>query len=226
MSNEAWPVHNLAIATVASMQKWERKPADFYATPEECTQALIDALALPKGTLIREPACGDGKLSRVLKLAGMEVISSDLHYRGYGEQGIDFLTADKMGSAAWTMTNPPFNLAEEFIRKALTQTPNVAMLLKSNYWHAGRCLSLFETHRPTMEYRLCWRPAFLKDERGNNPLMDVSWVIWRAVAGGQAGWRPLRKPKVFPTLRPLLEPAMVDLGDALDEMIGAVRART
>lgn len=221
MPNEVWPLHNMATATVESMKKWDRKAADFYATPEEGTQALINALGLKPGTVVREPACGDGKLARVLELAGIKVIASDLFQRGYGVPFVDFLTADKMvdpeiGEATWTITNPPFKYAEEFIRKSLSQTPNVAMLLKSNYWHAARCLPLFETHRPTIEYRLCWRLPFLKNERGDNPLMDVSWVVWQAARGGQSTWRPLRKPAQYPTLKPQLYPLLIRLAEALE----------
>lgn len=235
MANETWPVHNiaathtLATATVESMKKWDRKAADLYPTPEECTQALVNILALPKGTRVREPACGDGKLARVLHLAGLETVCSDLRQTGYGRGGVDYLTAEPdpdEEACSWTWTNPPFNLAEEFILKALEQTPNVAMLLKSNYWHAARCLPLFERHRPTCEYRLCWRPAFLADERGNNPLMDVSWVVWRRSAGGLATWRPVRKPKEFPRLKPMLDPQLATLRDAFDDMTEALRART
>lgn len=209
--------HTLAVATVVSMAKWERKAADFYPTPEDCTQALLDALGLPKGTRIREPACGDGKMARVMKLAGLDVDASDLFWRGYGRPYEDFLQSTKIADCTWTISNPPFDHAEAFIRKALSQTPNVAMLLKSNYWHAARCLDLFESHRPTIEYKLTWRPAFLSAERGNNPLMDVSWVVWRSGAAPGPLWRPLRRPKAFPTLEPLLSPLLVALGDALEE---------
>lgn len=225
MSNEAWPVHNLATATVESMKKWDRKPADVYPTPEECTQAVFNALGIPPGTRIWEPACGNGKVSRVLRLNGLEVISTDLRHTGYGEGGVDFLTAKCPPDCKWIFTNPPFSIAEEFIRHALTMVPNVVMLLKSNYWHAGRCLALFENHRPTIEYRLTWRPAFLAAERGNNPLMDVSWCVWRG-SGGPAIWRPLRKPKEYPILKPQLLASMVELEAAFAELTEALNVRT
>lgn len=215
--------HNLAIATVESMKRWSRKAADTYPTPAECTVALIEALALPKGTTIEEPACGDGRLARVLKLYGYDVIASDLRHTGYGKGGTDYLQATEKTAALWTITNPPFDLAEEFVRKALSRTPNVAMLLKSNYWHAARCLSLFEQHRPTMEYRLTWRPAFLQKERGDNPLMDVSWIVWRGDRTGPAAWRPLRRPREAPILEPLLSTSLAALGEALEELTDALR---
>lgn len=42
----------------------KRRKNDFYPTPPECTQALIDFLKIPKGATIWECACGDGAIMR------------------------------------------------------------------------------------------------------------------------------------------------------------------
>lgn len=65
-----------------------RKKSDFYPTPWEVTQALLNFLELRPGTRIWEPACGDGKMVDVLMRNGMAVAFSDI------SMGVDFLTAD------------------------------------------------------------------------------------------------------------------------------------
>jgi hypothetical protein len=180
------------------MATHERKPSDFYPTPPDVTQALIDAAGLSSRPLrIWEPACGDGAMSKVLAANGHQVHSTDLREdSGFGLGGIDFLDpleAPWGGEPDAIITNPPFTLAEEFIRAAIRRAPLVAMLLKSNYWHTQRGLALYHSHPPTMEYKLTWRPAFLSAERGDNPIMDCSWCVWRR-GSSTSGWRPIPRP--------------------------------
>ncbi len=183
----------IAKAIVDSYKKWQRKPADLYPTPVDGTESLIPvlkAMKRPDGSPIQtiwEPACGDGRLARVLEWHGFTVISTDLReYPGYGYGGLDFLCETPQDKWGWRVgdidaivTNPPFSLAEEFIRRALMFTPNVAMLLKATYWHVGgRSRGLWFDNAPDLELKLTWRLAFLAAERGNSPLMDCSWNVW------------------------------------------------
>ena len=54
---------------------------DFYPTPTNATMALLQREKFDGD--IWEPACGDGAISKLLKLQGYEVYSSDLVDRGY-----------------------------------------------------------------------------------------------------------------------------------------------
>ena len=76
------------------------------------------------------------------------------------------------------ITNPPFALSEAFILKALQHAPIVAMLLKSQYWHAAKRQQLFNAHMPAYIFPLTWRPDFMFGERGGAPTMDVLWTVW------------------------------------------------
>jgi hypothetical protein len=167
---------------------------------------------LDKTAVIWEPACGDGAMAKVLARHAKDVISSDLREDcGYGQGGINFLepTSRDRWNWDWIITNPPFNLAEAFIRKSLLVAPNVAVLLKSQYWHAASRLPLFTEHQPQWILPLTWRPAFLEEERGSSPLMDVIWVVWRnADEPGPTRFLPLPRPK---NVMPILEYDMEDL---------------
>ncbi|WP_288959832.1 hypothetical protein [uncultured Sulfitobacter sp.] len=194
---------DFASAVIKSMAIHSRKDADFYPTPVDATYSLaaIMAQVFEPGARILEPACGDGRLSRVLEWCGYDVLSTDLIYRGYGQGGIDFLGDHDYGDVDGVFTNPPFKLSVEFIEKALSLSPNVFMFVKQNYWNVISRFDLFHTKRPALFLPLTWRPAFLKKERGNSPLMDCGWCIWLDddvwESFGICAFEPLKK-SVYP----------------------------
>jgi hypothetical protein len=153
-----------------------RNAADFYATPPECTIALLNNYQrLFEGSRVWEPACGDGAISKVLEGRRLDVISTDLHDRGYGKGGMNFLTADcNCGSI---ITNPPFSLAADFIKRAATKEVPFAMLVKSTYWQAAKRYDLFQRTKPLAIIAMSWRPA-MSPERGKSGTMDFIWTVW------------------------------------------------
>jgi hypothetical protein len=169
-----------------------RRALDFYPTPTDVTRALLLFLAL-QPCVIWEPACGDGAMSRVLEQAGHTVISTDIRHTGFGEGGVDFLAAPDR-SCSGVITNPPFAAAEQFIRKALGTAPLVAMLLKSQYWHAQKRYRLFTEHPPAWILPLTWRPDFLDGERGGAPTMECLWTVWKR-GETDTRYRPLQRPQ-------------------------------
>jgi hypothetical protein len=170
-----------------------RNEADFYPTPPECTEALLDACGHLFRGRVWEPACGDGAISKVLVAAGMAVYSSDLRHSGFGVGGIDFL-ATSITPLGGIITNPPFNLAEAFIRHACSFGVPVAMLLKATYWHAASRQALFHDTGPRAVLPMLWRPNFAPD-RGKSPTMDVCWTVWGSEPSGSCDYRPLPKPQ-------------------------------
>lgn len=109
-----------------------------------------------------------------------DVYSTDIRQSGFGNGGVDFLSTSFDCEAV--ITNPPFALSEQFIVHALKQAPVVAMLFKSQYWHAQRRIELFNQHQPAYVLPLTWRPDFLFDQRENGakgaPTMEVHWTVW------------------------------------------------
>ena len=170
-----------------------RRQADFYPTPPEATVALLQFLNLPKNTTIWEPAAGEGDMSDVLQTCFETVYTTDIL------DGTDFLKSS-IDAADWIITNPPFSLAEDFIRHAAKIEKPFAMLLKSQYWHASKRLALFEDIPPSYILPLTWRPDFFFKERENgnsgSPLMDVMWCVWLTpwMRNVQTIYRPLPRP--------------------------------
>ena len=167
----------------------KRRAGDFYPTPWAATEAMRRAIDLPRR--IWEPACGDGALARVLSQHGHTVTCSDIDPRMEGAAKIDFTkTALVRANGHYAIvTNPPFSLAEAFIRRSLFYTSHVALLLKANYWNAASRLPLFAEHPPSRVMPLTFRI----DVTGQgNPTMDVCWYAWGF--DGPA-FMPLPKPK-------------------------------
>ncbi len=77
-----------------------------------------------------EPARGDGAIARELSNAGLDVVATDLNDRGHGRRRVDFLMEYKpLGREI--VTNPPYSLANEFIRHALSlRADKVVMLMR------------------------------------------------------------------------------------------------
>ena len=172
----------------------DRSKTDFYPTPENVTIALMEYLDLPDYT-IWEPACGEGHIVEALKDLGFNVVATELHNRGYGSCGIDYLrTANTPGYCDWIITNPPFSLSEQFIRKSIEHGKPFAMLLKSQYWHSSRRRKLFEEYKPRAVLPLTWRPDFLFGAKSGSPTMECIWTVWGIESAKYTIYQPLIKP--------------------------------
>lgn len=158
----------------------DREKDDFYPTPEPATRAL---LALEDfAPTIWEPACGDGAISRVLEDAGHDVISTDLVDRGYGEPRHDFLMEWQL-RAPHIVTNPPFKMAEQFVRHALDLgAEKVAMMLRLAWLEGLSRKTLFEetplsrVHVASKRLNMC--RGGVEDGNGGGSMIAFAWFIW------------------------------------------------
>jgi hypothetical protein len=155
----------------------QREPDDFYATPAHATWALLRRESF--GRAIWEPACGDGAISKVLQAAGYKVFSSDLIDRGYGNVPLDFLTSNR--KVQNIVTNPPYRLAEAFVRKALESTSHkVAMLLKLAFLEGQSRYRLFQETPLKSVYIFSERVSLYRggaENRGGGTIA-FAWFVW------------------------------------------------
>lgn len=164
----------------------KRRALDFYPTPRECVYALVDFLEIPKDAEIWEPACGGGAIINALTDRGyLNLSGTDI------QSGTDFLRFERPGTD-WIITNPPFSLAEEFVRHAYDLKVPFAFLLKCQFWHSARRKPLFDAIRPAFVLPLTWRPDFTGQ---GSSLMDMMWVVWKAEGSAETLYQPLAKPK-------------------------------
>lgn len=165
----------------------KRSLTDFYPTPTEVTQVLLDFLHLPTSTVIWEPACGEGDMVFTMQQNGYSVIATDIVH------GQDFLT-EPLPECDWIITNPPFSVSEKFIERCAEHGKPFALLLKSQYWHAKKRHGLFLKYPPTAVCPLTWRPDFLfKKGKKGAPLMDVMWCVWQPPYISKTTYCPLGK---------------------------------
>ena len=155
---------------------YERKERDLYETPEWVTKALIPHI--PQSVFrVWEPACGSGKMVRVLAEYFDQVTGTDIH-----ETCHDYLQTKPLRVDA-IITNPPFHLADKFIEKALSEAPFVAMLLRSDFDSAKSRQHLFRNNeRFRKKVVLLKRIAWFVDETTGKPKASPStnhaWYIW------------------------------------------------
>lgn len=151
---------------------YERKERDCYETPEWVTAALVPHLPRrPKR--VWEPAAGSGKMVHALREAGFVVSGTDI------ATGQDFLK--NAAGAEAIITNPPYELATEFIRHALDATMGggfVAMLLRTDFDHAASRSGLFGkcaifSRKLVLTKRIKW----FEDSKGQ-PSFNHAWFIW------------------------------------------------
>jgi hypothetical protein len=120
---------------------------DLYETPPCATRALIPFL--DPAEAIWEPACGPGAIVRELRDAGFVVYPTDLVDYGLegAHSGVDFLM--ERPDPAWPrviVTNPPFKLADEFTRHALTLARTVWIFQRLNWLEGVKRADLMDRH--------------------------------------------------------------------------------
>lgn len=166
---------------------YERKERDLYETPEWVTKALVPHIP-GRVKIIWEPACGSGKMAAPLLQSGFDVWACDI------EPGGDYIQADFLGDTPRVsvdrvdaiVTNPPFDLATEFINMALSRTERaggfVAMLLRTDFDHAKGRSHLFRdcpafSKKLTLLKRIVW---FVEDngKPKASPSFNHAWFIW------------------------------------------------
>lgn len=154
-----------------------RPDHDFYVTPDNVIEALLNEEKFEGD--IWEPACGDGAISRFLKRKGYNVYSTDLIYRGYGYGDIDFLKTNYKFNNI--ITNPPYNIAQDFIEHALKCTDKkVAMLCKLQFLESEKRKQLF-LNTPLKKVsifskRLSMYRNGIKTK--NSGMIAFAWFIW------------------------------------------------
>lgn len=159
----------------------ERQQDDYYATDPKAAELL---LKLETFENILESACGEGHLSKVFADNGIKTTSSDLIYRGYGEQK-DFFDYEQWDGDI--VTNPPYKFSLQFVEHALSIVPNgrkVAMFLKLQFLEGKRRRLLFDYCPPKIVYvssgrLLCAKNAqFEKMIRGGGSAVAYAWFVW------------------------------------------------
>jgi hypothetical protein len=175
----------------ASVMAQRREPPnslDFFPTPPWATRALMRHVlpAVLNGFHVCsawDPACGEGHMAEVLREDVAIVKASDVFDYGRGYAVADFLDEGTVMIPGVDLiaTNPPFNVAIDFVERALAQTPVVAMLLRL-VWLEGedRYERLFRDRPPAVFAPSVERVAMLRGrwEPAASSATAYAWFVW------------------------------------------------
>lgn len=170
-------------SAVRNQRKRDGNVVDDFPTPPWATRALIRELSIGLD-LSRldcwEPACGRGHMACTLMESFRGVTASDAYTYGYGEC-LNFFAPTAI-PCDWIITNPPFILAERFIKKSLSVAEKgVAMLLRSQFFEGvGRYDRLFSVNPPTFIYQFVERVPMFKGRISSkgSTATSYAWFVW------------------------------------------------
>ena len=163
-----------------------RDGLDWYVEPSWCVDVLLDALALPAGTTVLDPACGMGTIPEACNARGICAVGSDIADRGYGFTGRDFLARDVPLFPDAIITNPPYGKASEFVREARWLANKlVAVLIRLDFLASKTRHILFRATPPARVLVLSKRPSMPPGQalidgtakRGGGQ-HDFCWIVW------------------------------------------------
>ena len=158
---------------------------DDFPTPPWATRALCERLGDLSGLTCREPAANRGHMVRPLSEHFARVIASDIHDYGAGFPVKDFLFLSGTDLVDWTITNPPFRLAEEFIRHAITTSrKGVAVIVRSAFLEGqGRYAALFSKHRPRLILQFAERVVMHKGRLApeGSTATAYCWIVFAPI---------------------------------------------
>lgn len=165
-----------------------------FPTPPWATRALIRVLrefnmlssqeTVPWA--VWEPAANRGYMARPLSEVFSTVIATDVQDYGMGYPVIDFLDGptpkDHGMDVHWIITNPPFNRADKFVRRALDVADHgVALFVRSAFAEGmGRYQSIFKKNPPTLIAQFVERVPIVRGrvDPTASTAMPYAWFIW------------------------------------------------
>lgn len=197
-------VQNVSMAVMQQRSEPHNSLEDF-PTPPWATRALLEFLLSRFGSdfgrqlflemICREPCANRGHMVSPLREYFRSVEAADIHDYGHGFEVCDYLFGPDPEMVDWTITNPPFRLAEEFISRALaTSRVGCAVLVRSAFLETvGRYDRLFSKTPPAVVLQFSERVVMHKGklvEKGSTATA-YCWLIWiHGGAGTSIEWVP------------------------------------
>jgi hypothetical protein len=165
----------------------KRVDADFYPTPISVIQNFLKHHQIKEGTIL-EPCAGNGNFIKALREYGYDnhIIANELRdheINNLSESGANEIHTynfleNKISTYPTTIiTNPPYSLAEEFVKKCKEQFPEaeIIMLLRLAFLESKKRFHFWEQHPVNKLYILSQRPSFTG--KGTDATA-YAWFVW------------------------------------------------
>lgn len=178
---------------------------DDFPTPPWATRALCEWLQSGAPSLpldmysCREPAANRGHMANALIEYFGLVLASDIHDYGVGYRVDDYLFGPDQSQVDFTITNPPFKLAEQFIERAIrTSKIGCAVIVRAAFLEGvGRYQRLFSETPPTHVLQFTERVVMHKGKLSakGSTATAYAWLVWlKGDEGTKLEWiAPCRK---------------------------------
>lgn len=177
----------------------KRDPMDHYPSPLALCRAavgLVGTLAQPATPRVLDPGAGTGPWGRAARerwghhatITGVELDKKHRSNPIY-DQWVqdDFLSWHSDPIYSLVIGNPPYVLAEEFVRKSaalLAPGGRILFLLRLGFLASqGRGRGLFKTYPPTTVYVCATRPSFLGETSRKTDATEYALFSWQGREG-------------------------------------------
>ena len=167
----------------------DRETNDFYATDPNSLIKFLERIKQDQDVSISnylwEPCCGSGTLCDVLKDYGYKIVASDIVDRGYpGTIVRDFLSIDNINFDGDILTNPPYKIALDIIKKSLElvkENSKVIMYLKLTFLEGQERKKFYAECPPKYIYifserQSCYINGDFSVKKGST--VCYCWYIW------------------------------------------------
>lgn len=164
------------------------KRLEHFETPVWAIISILRREIMTKTVL--DPCCGTGIMAEAAHRAGYQVIANDIKNWGYKAQQYedDFLTIEAFYPADdfTVFMNPPFSIAEQFVRKSFELgAKKVICFQRFAWWESAKRRPFWDEHPPTKVYvcgdrAACWRHDIPKEKRTSGTPTAHAFFIFEA----------------------------------------------
>lgn len=186
---------------------------DDFPTPPWATRALCEWIRNQMVPIYamscREPAANRGHMVAPLQEYFKTVEAADVHDYGAGFPVVDYLWGPPPAPVNWTITNPPFRLAEQFIDRAReTSRDGVAVIVRTAFLESvGRFERLFNVNPPSHVLQFTERVVMYKGRLApeGSSATAYAWLVWTGGTKTRLHWlapcrKKLEKATDYPTI--------------------------
>lgn len=162
------------------------KRLEHFETPEWAARAILKKEILTRNVV--DPCTGSGILHEAALVAGYAPISYDIYLWPAFAQNtrhMDFLKLPSFDFSDTTVfMNPPFSLAEQFVKKSLEiGARKIVCFQRFAWWESRKRRDFWKKYPPSRVWVCgdradCWRNDIPKSERKSSTPTAHAWFVW------------------------------------------------